>query len=208
MASGELSSLGSPVYLVDGVTREPVEATVYRELPASVLDEVEAAWGPSRREGARRLVQAGRGREVGHGHWDWRNKTGRVSTRYYNLIGVECGSHWQGLMAIPRASRASRLDQAAIVYVDYLETAPWNFRPFRSPPQYSAVGSLLLAEAVRISRELGHAGRIGLHALEEAESFYENKIGMTRVGQDPNYGYLVYFEFTEAAVVRFLPPDV
>ncbi|VTR96316.1 Uncharacterized protein OS=Methylomonas sp. FJG1 GN=JT25_10440 PE=4 SV=1 [Gemmata massiliana] len=39
-------------------------------------------------------------------------------------------------------------------------------------------------------------GRVGLHSLPQAEDFY-NRCGMTRIGPDPHYYDLVYFEYPD-----------
>lgn len=111
------------------------------------------------------------------------------------LVAVELDGEVQGLMAILRLPRAARLGNKHVVYVDYLESAPWNLKGSPDPPRFLGVGTVLMAEAVRISTEEGFEGRVGLHSLPQAEAFY-NKCGMTRLGADPNYYDLVYFEYT------------
>lgn len=81
-----------------------------------------------------------------------------------------------------------------LVYVDYLESAPWNLRA--ETRRYLGVGQALLKEAARRSIELGYRGRLGLHSLPQVESFYEHKCGLIGCGPDPGYYRLVYFEFT------------
>lgn len=78
--------------------------------------------------------------------------------------------------------------------IDYLETAPWNLKLSGITPELTGVGTVLLADAVRLSLEEGLGGAIGLHSLPQAEPFYE-RIRMTRVGVDPDYYDLTYFEF-------------
>jgi hypothetical protein len=39
-------------------------------------------------------------------------------------------------------------------------------------------------------------GRVGLHSLRQAEDFYA-RCGMTRIGPDPNYYDLTYFEYPD-----------
>ena len=54
---------------------------------------------------------------------------------------------------------------------------------------------MLIAEAVRLSMEMGLGGLVGLHSLPQAEAFYA-RCRMTRVGTDPFYYDLTYFEYT------------
>jgi hypothetical protein len=50
------------------------------------------------------------------------------------LVAVECDGEAQGLMAVLRMPRPARLD-GQLVYVDYLESAPWNLKGFADPPR-------------------------------------------------------------------------
>ena len=62
-------------------------------------------------------------------------------------------------------------------------------------PRLIGVGTVLIAEAIRLSLEAGHGGRVGLHPLPQAEPFY-TRYQMTSIGLDPLYFDLTYFEFT------------
>jgi hypothetical protein len=110
------------------------------------------------------------------------------------LVAVDVDDVIQGLMAVVRYPRVSRLGQNYVVYVDYLESAPWNLKSFVDVPRFIGVGTVLMAEAVRISVEAGFEGRVGLHSLPQAVGFYE-KCKLTQFGTDPNYFDLVYFEY-------------
>jgi len=70
-------------------------------------------------------------------------------------------------------------------------------------PRYVGVGTLLIAEAVRLSVETGLDG-VGLHSLPQAETFYQDRCRMTRLGPDPDYYELTYFEFTGRQAVDWL----
>jgi hypothetical protein len=197
-----------PVVLADaGRPGVAVPATLVRDLPADRLAAVEAVWRPAREELEAKLIATGRVDEVQHAHWNWTNKIDAVDAGRYRLVGVECGGDVQGLMAVRPAPYPSRADPAgglAVLYVDYLETAPWNLRTAVGGPRYKGVGGLLVAEAVRISGEVGSAGRVGLHSLPQAERFYAGVCGMTRVGPDPDYYDLCYFEFAADQAARWL----
>ncbi len=92
----------------------------------------------------------------------------------------------------PEASLA--VAGGSVLYVDFLEVAPWNLT---HPRQYSGCGTQLLAEAVRVSWAMGLGGGIGLHAINTAVGYYR-QLGMTDLGDQPYYGssLLPYFEFT------------
>jgi hypothetical protein len=130
-----------------------------------------------------------------HSHWDWRSKRASVASGHHRIVVMECRGEVQGIMAVLRDPKASRLGAGAVLYVDYLEAAPWNLG-LTGPRRFSGIGAWLIAEAVRMSVDAGHAGRVGLHSLPQAEPFYQ-RCGMTHVGLDPNYQELSYFEYTE-----------
>lgn len=75
---------------------------------------------------------------------------------------------------------------------------------FSAQPRYLGVGTVLIAEAIRLSAEMQLQGAIGLHSLPQAERFYAERCRMTRVAQDPDYFDLAYFEFTPAAAIDWL----
>jgi hypothetical protein len=111
------------------------------------------------------------------------------------LVALDVDGQIQGLMAILRHARPARLGDGAVVYVDYLEAAPWNLKGFVDRPRFLGIGTVLMAEAVRVSAEEGLDGRVGLHSLPQAEAFYD-KCKMTRLTADPAYFDLVYFEYS------------
>jgi hypothetical protein len=70
----------------------------------------------------------------------------------------------------------------------YLEIAPWNWviPEISRGGEFRGVGSMLFWRAVKQSQEEGFHGCIGLHALPQAEPFYENACSMTALGRDPS----------------------
>jgi hypothetical protein len=141
-------------------------------------------------------------------HWDWR----RLAEYYRNpllfgMYAVECANLTQGLMLIAKGGRFSRHPdhpRVDLIYVDRLATAPWNRRAFAAQPIYKGVGQLLLAAAVSLSMDEELEGRLGLHALAGAETFYRDVVGMTDFGPDARYYGLSYFEFSAAQAEAFL----
>ncbi len=85
-----------------------------------------------------------------------------------------------------------------LVYIDYLEVAPWNWKipELNREGLFRGVGSVLFWKAVKQSEEEGFHGRVGLHALPQAELFYEKAMGMERLGPDPSKQDLLYFELS------------
>ncbi|MFO7904958.1 MAG: GNAT family N-acetyltransferase, partial [Pirellulaceae bacterium] len=82
---------------------------------------------------------------------------------------------------------------------------PWNWRipELNREGEFRSIGSVLLWRAVRQSEEEGFHGRIGLHALPQAEPFYE-KAGMESLGPDQNKQNLLYFELTRQGAQSLL----
>jgi hypothetical protein len=139
-----------------------------------------------------------------HSHWDWRNKLDSVEAGYHLLVAVECQNQAQGMMALVRTPRLSPYTGESVVYVDYLESAPWNLRTTSASPRFLGVGTVLIAEAIHVSLEMGLSGRVGLHSLPQAEPFYESKCRMTRFGADRHYFDLPYFEYDAGQAARWL----
>jgi len=90
-----------------------------------------------------------------------------------------------------------------MVYVDFLEAAPWNLKASATAPRFKGVGTALLVDAVRLSIETGFGGDVGLHSLPQAEPFY-TRCGMTRIGEDPDYYGLPYYEYTSSQAAEWL----
>lgn len=194
-----------PCKVADARTNPPhlIPATVTCDLPLARLADVERVWSPARDRVAAAMSEAG-----GHlesGHWDWRDKLWSSGSDGHRLFAIDCESDVQGLMALSNAFRRSVLSPAdAVVYVDYLEVAPWNLKVPGFGPRFLGVGASLIAEAVRQSLAAGLEGRVGLHSLEQAERFYAERYLMTQVGTDPTYHDLVYFEFRAGEAARWL----
>jgi hypothetical protein len=173
------------------------------------LDAVERLWAPERA----RLVEELRahGETLESAHWDWRNKS-RRQPHWHCLVTIECEGQVQGIMAVENFLRPSTLTPNAwVLYVDFLEVAPWNYRvpqdrsrPPVQIPRYSRAGTLLIGEAIRMSLGAAAGGRLGLHGLPQAEDFYVRRCGMTRIGSDPMYHNLVYFEYPDGVAATRL----
>jgi hypothetical protein len=204
-----------PTTLFDRRSTQTVPATLRFGLTAAEILAVEAVWGLWRRAAVERLVAAGFPQDEmpQHWHWDWGSKVPRLDLLGYRGVGVECDGELQGLMLLSTANHAARLAPEMdhpLVYVDYVESAPWNVSPLAETPRFGGVGQRLIWAAVRASVEEGFHGRLGLHSLPQAEDFYEQKCGMVRVGADPDYESLTYFELTRerAAVILAGGPGV
>jgi hypothetical protein len=176
------------------LNRPALSAVVYRDYPAAELDNIEALWATAREQAAERGRAAGLA-PLEHAHWDWRIKADSVETGRHLLVAIECEEQAQGVMAVLRFPKPARFDNNQVVYVDYLESAPWNLKGFSDLPRFIGVGTILMVEAVRLSLEMGLGGRVGLHSLPQAEAFYE-RCQMTKGKPDPHYYDLTYYEYS------------
>ena len=191
-----MSATISQVFLRDGATGGLISADLYDSILPKHLDDHEQQWQP--------LTAS---QETEHGHWDWRRKMAYYSAQLcYQSFAIECSGTTQGLMIVNTMERGRIRSQANkhLVYVEYLEAAPWNRG---STPTYKGIGTVLIAAAIQLSIEEGNRGRIGLHSLPQADSFYRDRCGMTDLGPDASYDPKVplrYFEMTEAQAVSYL----
>jgi hypothetical protein len=138
-------------------------------------------------------------------HWDWRSKMMQVEGLLaFKSFSVVCNGITQGLMRLDLTKTAQLPDQAGkpVVYVDYLEVAPWNRPELGHTPRYQGVGTTLLTAAIALSLQEGFKGRIGLHSLPQADPFYR-KQGMIALGRDRECQNLTYFEMTPQQAEMF-----
>jgi hypothetical protein len=132
-------------------------------------------------------------------HWNWTRKAPLLARLEVSGHGVVAERAWQGLMLTKTASQFARLGEdrgKPIVYIDYLEVAPWNWplSGISQRPRYRGIGTLLFTQAVRQSFAEEFRGRVGLHSLPQSEEFYRTVLGMTPVERDPAKQNLMYFE--------------
>ena len=182
-----------------------VEADLVDELSKDDLVRVHLDWAPVRLEALKRLHAAKRPWPE-HWHWDWSKKADMLDLLAYRCMGIEQGGHMQGLMMLSTLAVKGRLAGQvgkAVLYVEYLEGAPWNVRDLAGTPQFLGVGIRLLEAAVEYSEEEGFGGRIGLHSLPQSDEFYRKY--MTDLGPDSSQSQgLRYFEMSAEQVRYFL----
>ena len=195
-----------PTTLVDRRNDEIVPAVLIDGVTVELVEQTEDHWAVPRLQGALRCRQSGHSVPE-HFHWDWRRKTPKLRLLAYRCFGLECQGEMQGMMMVNTASYSARLapDQCKpLVYVDYLESAPWNLQGMVAEPRYGAIGTRLFEAAVRFSLSEGFGGRVGLHALPQAEDFYGRVCQMARVERDSNVEGLWWFELTVQKARTFL----
>jgi len=185
----------TPVFLKDVASKELVPASLVIGLTVDQVDEAVALWLPFLHESVKES-----GQTPAHAHWDWSKKVRDIrGISGYLVAGVLVEDEVQAMLLwddiASRGKHPSQLGKE-IVYVHFLSTAPWNDPQIANAPRYRGTGTLLIAAAVAHSVEQEFKGRIGLHALEEAEPFYRDKCSMIDLGVDATHGNLRYFELT------------
>ena len=187
-----------------GADGNPCDALLRFGLKPIDLVEVEARWGPFRSAAMLRLANPEAFPE--HWHWNWARKAPALRLLVHAGVGIECQGEMQGLMLLTLAGHPARLhpDQGKeLVYVDFLESAPWNVKPLVSVPRYRGIGARMMQAAVEISRAQGFSGRIGLHSLPQSAANYE-RYGLTPLGPDPAKQHLAYFEWSRHGAATFV----
>jgi hypothetical protein len=192
---------------------EVVAGELFDEVTATHFMDSQLEWRPVVLEAARALLQSGASPSMipTHWHWDWVAKTSELRALSFSFWGIECEGHLQGLMKLDIDRRSSRLPaqkRKPVVYVDYLETAPWNVKVLMKAlgrkTRFGSVGTRLMEAAIRKSLEEGYKGRVALHSLPGAERFYLDVCGMTAFERDPDKHNLLWCEFTPEQAESFI----
>ncbi|MDO6582647.1 GNAT family N-acetyltransferase [Photobacterium sp. 2_MG-2023] len=127
-------------------------------------------------------------------HWNWEGIVSDSDVNdyqqrtFYFIVNDQPEGVLHALF--PKQSRLNHGDN--LVYVDRIAVAPWN-RPQANPQRFKGIGSILMLFIESFSEQEGYEGAVGLHALEQAKSFYVY-LGMKSLGIDQSYEGLEYFE--------------
>ncbi len=201
----------SRIYLLDVATGASVEAELRDGIEQAQLDDWRTKWQPALAVALQEL--AGKGVPISQWpqswHWNWEQKSARVQGLLaYRGLCVVAQGETQGLAQIDLTKSCREPGQARrpLVYLDYLEVAPWNRHEIQQPTRFRGVGTALLSAAVQLSLDEGFKGRLGLHSLPQADDFYQG-MGMTDLGPDSDYQGLRYFEMTADHARAFLDEE-
>ncbi len=148
----------------------------------------------------------------------WATESGRQSTLLFNWVSVfnfnqnsdahlftldvaEDGPHAMMLVQDKKILSCDAAQRGPLPYVAFLEVAPWN-HPDAQQRLLTGLGPIMLRAASDFSRQQGCGGRIGLHALAAAESFYRRE----RFAQIdcPNEFNELYFELDDEGASALL----
>lgn len=200
----------SPIYLRNSAGAA-VEAELWDAITEKNLADWEAEWIPELFKLLQQLNRNGIERHLWpqNRHWNWGDKLKAIEGSLgHPTFSVVCQHMTQGLMIANTMKRARITEQSNqhLVYIEYLESAPWNRSELVSStqPTYSGIGSVLMYAAVEYSKQEEYKGRIGLHSLPQANNFYANTCGMTDLGIDTSHQNLRYFEFTPEQAEAFI----
>lgn len=200
----------SRVRLFDVARGQPAPAQLIDSIAERQLADWEGEWMPELFRAMQRLSRAGVERRhwPQSRHWDWRRKVEALQEMLaYPGFSIVCDGLTQGMMIVDTTTKRCRIDSQKgqhLVYVNFVENAPWNRAELFDPPRYRGVGSILIRAAVTLSNEWEFHGRIGLHSLPQANGFYANSCGMTDLGPDSDYDGLRYFEMTPEQARAFI----
>lgn len=183
-------------------------ARVVREIDDDNFADFERHWRPileRRRADFKSHLDAAAG-DAQDSHWDWVGKAKDARRAMgQETFAIECDGHTQGLMLVD-LTRFARLDPhkgRELVYIELLASAPWNRYGTVADPKYKGAGRILIATAISLSVHEGFEGRIGLHSLYQAESWYREEAGFTDVEFD-HLKKMRYFEMTAVQAGTFV----
>lgn len=201
----------STIWLLDGATGDSVEAQLRDAIEQAQLQDWMTQWQPALNAVLQELARQGvpSTQWPQSWHWNWAQKTAQVQGLLaFRGLSVVAQGVTQGLAQVDLTKTCREPSQAGrpLVYIDYLEVAPWNRPELGATPRLRGVGTALLTAAVALSEDEGFKGRLGLHSLPQADAFYR-KIGMTDLGPEPTYYNLRYFEMTVEQARAFLEEE-
>jgi GNAT superfamily N-acetyltransferase len=206
-----MTVIRSPIFLfnVERGVAEPAE--LWDAITDTQLADWEGEWMPELFKAMQKLRRAGVDLRFWpqSRRWNWRNKADALNGLLGSTgLSVVCQGVTQGMMFVDTVMKRCRIDGQKgkdLVYVEFLENAPWNRKELLfDPPRYRGVGTVLIAAAIELSKSEGFKGRIGLHSLPQANGFYANTCGMTDLGPDARYQDLRYFELTPEQAEAFI----
>jgi hypothetical protein len=141
-----------PIKLEDKHTRQGQEggslvgAFLCLDVPAATLADTARIWEPLLNAGFERRERLSLP-PMENPHWSWSLKASWLTLASYRSLAVECEGAMQGLMLVITDGYVARLPPDAgkpVVYVDYVQIAPWNNEDLVDKPRFGAVGSFLM----------------------------------------------------------------
>lgn len=147
--------------------------------------------------------------------WNWEDKAAIAAADpfLYSVFALEAGGGTQALMMLIKGGLKCKCKHPDhlnedLMYVHLLATSPQNRHVKVTEPLYKGCGNVMLATAINLSASEGLNGRIALHSLAGAESFYRDHMNMTDLGPDGGYNNLRHFEFSNEGALPFIQPTI
>lgn len=198
----------STIYLLDGATGDGVEAELRDAIEQAHLEDWQVKWLPALLDVLQELHRKGvpMSQWPQSAHWNWAQKIAQVEGLLaFRGFSIVAQGLTQGLARVDLTKMAREPSQVGkpLVYIEYLEAAPWNRPELGTTPRLRGVGTALVAAAIALSEEEGFGGRVGLHSLPQADEFYR-RCRFIDLGPDQAYQNLRYFELTPQQARVFL----
>jgi len=200
--------------LLDLSKNEVVDALLYTGLTEEQIGIAQAEWEPVRKTSIERLLKEGHPLEElpKHWGWDWTRKIRQLGNPLLGFYGIECEGRMQGLLEVAKEGYLTKLPSQKgkpLIYVKYVETAPWNIKLLDPKPRYGGIGSRLMRVAIELSHAEDCKGRVGLHSLPgdkkgEPEWFYQHVCKMEPMESERDGEGLLYFELTPEKAEKFM----
>jgi hypothetical protein len=136
--------------------------------------------------------------------WDWQTKKTSPIGVVCRFLALKYAGDVEGLAElslVPVSSKNPETKGKYVLYLEYLETAPWNQTAYAGTNRrFYGVGTCLITAATEESYRCGCEGRLALHSLDEAKSFYIEQ-GFINLGFDPAE-QLDYFELHDIVLEK------
>jgi len=184
-------------------TSELIPAGLYRGVDSHNIEDFRTLWLPMFEE--LKVELKIRGIFIEDSHWDWEKKLKSIRGELaYNSFVIEADKRTQGMMIINNAAHYSWIEIGKpLIYIEFLATAPWNRKLLVEKPVLGGVGKLLFVKAIIESLQSDFEGRVGLHSLPGAVSWY-TYLGMRDFGEDRKKQSLHYFELDKITANNLL----
>src|SRR5262245_15521480 len=138
--------MSDPEYrIIRRLDNQEVVATLRVGIKPDALIAIEQYWGPFRAKYKQDLHALGVHRDEWPEslHWNWAKKVPELKLLESSGFALDYDGKCQGVMLTKTATYASALERGKpLVYVDYLEAAPWNWSiaPLNKKGDYRGVG--------------------------------------------------------------------
>jgi len=213
-----MSTRSAPILIYDVEAGEEREAELLYHLSYRELQSIDQSWKPYLDVAELEAEMRGKSAAILPDTigWNWARKL-RASTandENWEFYGIRYRGVLQGALVVdltPQVCDASIHKGQSALCVEFIATAPWNYRPLMDglsrKPFLKAVGPKLIHVGIALSRHIGCEGRLILYSVHnpDTQNFYEKLCGMIRVGPVEYHGELLcQFEMTAERANDFI----